>query len=70
MKEILERRLGELQEELQSGQSMLSELDRKRAELRSLLLRIDGAIEVVNELLKEPAEAETSPASNVTSRVA
>jgi ABC-type transporter Mla subunit MlaD len=42
-------RLKALEEELENGLKMLSELDRRRAELRDTLLRITGAIEVLRE---------------------
>jgi hypothetical protein len=46
-------RLKALEEELENGLKMLSELDRRRAELRDTLLRITGAIEVLREFSEE-----------------
>lgn len=56
MKESLEKRLADLEQEYQSGQKMLAELDEKRQGLMSTLLRIQGAMQVLRELLG-PAEA-------------
>jgi hypothetical protein len=51
MREKLEQRVGELKVEQQKGQQMLAELEGKEAELRQTLLRISGAIQVLEELL-------------------
>jgi chromosome segregation ATPase len=51
MQEQLERRLNELKLEYQTGQKMLADLEAKQAELRQTLLRISGAIQVLEELL-------------------
>lgn len=52
-------RLQELQEEYRKGQQMLLELDERRAQLNNTLLRISGAIQVLQELGagKESADA-------------
>lgn len=52
MKTQLETRLSQLKSELKSGQSMLEELDKKRINLETTMLRISGAIQVVEELLE------------------
>ena len=57
MREQVEQRVSELRAELQKGQQMLAELEAKEAELRQTLLRISGAIQVLEELLTD-----TSPA--------
>lgn len=49
-------RLKSLEAELESGLKMLSELDRRRAELRDTLLRITGAIEVLREFSAQGGE--------------
>jgi len=49
MKEQLEKRLKELKEEFESGQKMLIDLDARRANLGESLLRISGAIQVLQE---------------------
>lgn len=51
MKEKLTRRLEELKSELESGQRMETELEGKLAQLRTTLLQISGAIQVIEELL-------------------
>ena len=56
MREQLEQRVSELKAEQEKGQQMLAELEGKAAELRQTLLRISGAIQVIEELLA----AETS----------
>jgi hypothetical protein len=43
-------RLKALEEELRKGRQMLAELDQRRADLRDTLLRISGAIQVLQEL--------------------
>lgn len=57
MRAQLEKRVGELRAELKAGQEMLAELEAKQTHLRSTLLRISGAIQVLEELLnQEPTE--------------
>lgn len=51
MKEQLEQRLAALKAEFEAGQKMLAELEARQAELRSTLLRISGAIQVLGEEL-------------------
>jgi prefoldin subunit 5 len=51
MREQVERRVSELKAEQQKGQQMLAELEGREAELRQTLLRITGAIQVLEELL-------------------
>ena len=47
----LHARLQELRAEAESGQHQLRLLDARRAELRDTILRISGAIQVLEELL-------------------
>jgi predicted nuclease with TOPRIM domain len=59
MKNKLEQRLKELKSEFESGQKMLSDLEAQQANLKTTLLRISGAIQVLEELLsadREPTE--------------
>lgn len=57
MKNTLQQRLQSLKTEYSAGQTMLSELETKQANLRDTLLRISGAIQVLEELLTDtPAE--------------
>jgi predicted nuclease with TOPRIM domain len=51
MREQLEQRLRELKAEFESGQKMLADLEAKAANLRETLLRISGAIQVLEEEL-------------------
>lgn len=56
MKDKLEQRLQELKTEYESGQAMLADLEAQQASLRSTLLRINGAIQVLEEILNETPE--------------
>lgn len=49
----IETRIKELQQELESGQTTLKELDLRSIEIKSQMLRINGAIQILNELLAE-----------------
>ncbi len=51
MREQLEKRLVELKSEFEAGQKMLADLEAKKAELQTTLLRISGAIQVIEEML-------------------
>lgn len=64
MKQQLERRLVQLESELESGHRELAALEERRVRLLETLLRISGAAQVVRELLAEPStEGELGPAS-------
>ena len=57
MRDKLEKRLAELKQEYESGQKMMAELETKQNNLRDTLLRISGAIQILEEeLLDEPTE--------------
>ncbi|MCL4704855.1 hypothetical protein KJ068_06825 [bacterium] len=60
MRTQLEQRLKELKNEFQAGQKMLAELQAKEMNLRETLLRITGAIQV----LEEELAADSRPAEN------
>ena len=49
----LEKRLEVLHIELEKGQRHLTSLDRQRQDVRDTLLRITGAIQVLEELLQQ-----------------
>lgn len=51
MRARLEQRLRELREEYHQGEALLQEYDRKQRELKDTLLRIGGAIQVLEEEL-------------------
>jgi hypothetical protein len=55
---MIEARLQELRGEWEKGTRQLEFLDRQRAELRETLLRIEGAVQVLEEL----SRSETRPA--------
>jgi hypothetical protein len=55
MREQLEQRVRELKAEQQKGHQMLAELEGREADLRQTLLRINGAIQVLEEMLAGPA---------------
>ncbi|MBT9314473.1 hypothetical protein [Leptothoe spongobia] len=56
MKEQLKQRLQELRTEYTSGQKVLTELEAKQANLQNTLLRIQGAIQVLEEELTKADE--------------
>jgi len=60
MQEKLENRLKELREEYAAGQKVMAELQNRQADLHQTLLRISGAIQVLEEMLKadEPTGVE------------
>lgn len=64
MREKLEKRLAALKAEFESGQKMLAELEAKEAKLRETLLRISGAIQVLEEELVQTEETEPSPVTS------
>ncbi len=51
MKDQLEQRLGQLKAEFEKGQRALADLQEQESRLRETLLRISGAIQVLEELL-------------------
>lgn len=53
---MIETRLQELRAEWDKGVRQLEQLDRQRAELRETLLRIEGAIQVLEELSRDDAQ--------------
>jgi len=58
MKEQMQARLEVLKTEFETGQARLRELDRQESILRESLLRISGAVQVLEELLAEGAPEE------------
>lgn len=57
MKEQLQQRLDELKKEFDAGQSRLQEMEMQGARLRETLLRISGAIQVLEETLAAEKDA-------------
>jgi prefoldin subunit 5 len=52
MRESMQLRLEELKKEFEIGQSTLRDLDNQQAYLRETMLRISGAIQILEETLK------------------
>ena len=63
MRQQVERRLHALQAEWASGQHMLAELETQQTNLRNTLLRISGAMQVLEELLAQAPEEVHPPVS-------
>jgi uncharacterized coiled-coil protein SlyX len=63
MKQQLQQRLQELKAEYESGQKVIADLEAKQANVKNTLLRIAGAIQVLEE---ELAKAEKSPLNSVS----
>jgi len=53
MRDQIEQRLRDLREEFAAGQKMMTELDAQQTHLRSSLLRLSGAIQVLEELINQ-----------------
>lgn len=53
MRDRLQVRLGELRKEFATGQTHLHELEKQQMYLRETILRISGAIQILEELLAE-----------------
>jgi predicted nuclease with TOPRIM domain len=65
MREQLQNRLEELKKEFETGQGRLKELEAEQAYVRETMLRISGAIQVLEEALRESEQSEkveTQPA--------
>ena len=56
----IEERLEELRSEFERGRRHLELVERQRLELNDRLLRIGGAIQVLEELMAGPADAEAT----------
>ncbi len=63
MQEQMSERLEALRAEYTAGQNMLNDLVNRQAELQQTLLRISGAIQVLEELLGEGQPAANEPAN-------
>lgn len=55
-RETVEKRLQELRAEFDSGQAQMTALEARKAELENTLLRISGAIQVLEEVLADQAK--------------
>ncbi len=65
MKEKLSQRLKSLKAEFEAGQNLLADYETKQRNLRETLLRISGAIMVLEEVLADP-ENEANGQENQT----
>ena len=66
MREQVMRRLEELRSELEAGQSLLADLESRQAQVRNSMLRISGAVQILEELLDEKSALEKSVESAST----
>lgn len=70
MKKQLTIRLEDLKTEYQKGQERLTALEQETASVRTSMLRISGAIQVLEEILNEKsAKRETDNSEIVANRV-
>ena len=64
MKQQLEQRLQQLKTEFESGQKLLTDLQTRETEVEKSLLRISGAIQVLEEELGKANERDSNGASS------
>lgn len=62
MRAEIQKRVSELEAEYREGQRMLADLEAKQADLQQTVLRISGALQVLNELLAAENASETDGA--------
>ena len=67
MREQLEARLTELEQEYEFGERRLRDVDLEQARLRETLLRMSGAIQVLRELLDPSGTASDSQPQEIGS---
>jgi hypothetical protein len=61
MREQIQARLQELKKELETGQAELQKVEMQRTYLHETVLRISGAVQVLEELLGEGDRAGAAP---------
>ncbi len=66
MRAQLEQRLQALKQEYEAGQKMLAELERQQAGLRDTMLRISGAVQVLEEELRRDEPGQSGAANMVS----
>lgn len=67
MKQQLQQRLQELKAEYESGKKVLADLEAKQANVRDTLLRMAGAIQVLEEeLVKADSNTIHTPSENTS----
>ncbi|NBD08294.1 MULTISPECIES: hypothetical protein [Corallococcus] len=64
MKDQIEKRLAGLRAEHEEGQKMLADLDAKRMQLVQTMLRIEGAMQVLREMLP-PEEGASATVTDI-----
>lgn len=62
MREKIQGRINELKKDFEAGQARLGNLEREAAALRETLLRISGAIQVLEETLADDGAAQQQAA--------
>ena len=60
MEEQLQKRLEQLKKDFETGQTRLRELETEQAYVRETMLRISGAIQVLEEALRNNKSAEAA----------
>jgi prefoldin subunit 5 len=55
MREQMEQRLAQLKAEFEAGQKMLADLEARQNQVRETMLRISGAIQVLEEVIAAEA---------------
>lgn len=66
MRDQLQRRLEELKKEFNTGRAKVTELEQQQATLHQTLLRISGAIQVLEEELKAAHPHDGAPLEDAT----
>lgn len=61
MRDQLEERLNQLKQEFEAGQTKLQEIEAQQAAVTQTMLRISGAIQVLEEMLAATANEESTP---------
>jgi hypothetical protein len=62
MRKQIENRLSELKSEFEAGQKRLQELEGQANELRTVLIRVSGAIQILEEELAKNTQNESQEA--------
>lgn len=61
MKQQIQNRIDELKKELEVGRTALRDLEAQSQQIRSQMLRINGAIQVLHELLEDADNTASGP---------
>jgi predicted RNase H-like nuclease (RuvC/YqgF family) len=65
MQDQVQARIEALRKELEVGQQRMQELERQLTQLRDTMLRISGAIQVLEELQAQATSASSAPDAGV-----